>query len=219
MGWQRCSFLVTPKELQIAFEPFKLVIHNACVPIDYTNTPVEDFLENYSAVYERLISGGVFTGKYQALLKHIAFTSNLSDIKFCMEHELDGKWVKAVKYDKQSILPYLAPFTFNTYTENNRLYVSTRYSYLAHSDSIFGYEVSFPKFSQGDVAYYGLASEKELHTYPDYELFRKNIIKITKPFHFRLNGDVKKTQIRISDEVKTYLSNLHCIKNKEIEVL
>ncbi len=219
MGWQSCPFLVTPKELQTAFEPFNLVIHNACVPIGYTNTPVEDFLENYSALYERLINGGVFDGSYHALLKQIAFTSNISDIKFCMEHELDGKWVKAMKHDKQSVLPYLAPFTFNTYTENNRLYVSTRYSYLAYSDSIFGYEVNFPKFSQSDADYYGLASEKKLNAYPDYEIFRKNIIKITKPFHFRLNGDVKKTQIRISDEVKAYLPNLHCIKCKGIEIL
>ncbi len=150
------------------------------------------------SVPERLINGGFFDGSYHALLKQIAFTSNLSDIEFCMEHELDGKWVKAVKHDKQSVLPYLAPFTFNIYTENNKLYVSTRYSYLAYSDSIFGYEVHFPKFSQSDVDYYGLASERELNAYPDYELFRKNIVKITKPFCFRLNGDVKKTQITIT---------------------
>lgn len=219
MGWQSCPFFVTPKELQTAFGPFKLVIKNACVPIDYTNTPVEEFLENYSILYERLINGEVFDGSYRALLKQIAFTSNLPDIKFCMEHELDGIWVKAVKHDKQSVLPYLAPFTFNTYTENDKLYVSTRYSYLAYSDSIFGYEVLFPKFSQSDADYYGLASERELNAYPDYELFRKNIVKITKPFHFRLKGNVKKTQIRISDEVKTYLPNLHCIKEKGIEIL
>lgn len=219
MGWQSCPFLVTPKELQTVFEPFNLVIDNACVPIDYTNTPVEEFIEIYSVLYERLIHGEVFGRDYQALLKHIAFTSHLSDIQFCMEHEIDGKWVKATKHEKQSVLPYLAPFTFNTYTENDKLYVSTRYSYLAYSDSVFGYEVNFPKFSQSDADYYGIASEKELKAYPDYELFRKNILKITKPFHFRLNGNVKKTQIRISDEVKTHLPDLHCIKCKGIEIL
>ena len=119
MGWQSCPFLVTPKELKTAFEPFKLVINNACVPIDYTNTPVEEFLKIYSALYERLISSEVFDGKYVGLLNHIAITSDLSDIKFGMEHEIDGKWVKAVIHDKKSILPYLAPFTFRTYTENN----------------------------------------------------------------------------------------------------
>ena len=93
------------------------------------------------------------------------------------------------------------------------------YSYLAYSDSIFGYEVNFPKFSPSDANYYGLANEKELKAYPDYELFRKNIVKITKPFHFRQNGELKKTQIRISEEVKTYLPNLHCIKSKGIEIL
>lgn len=219
MGWQSCPFLVTPEELKTAFEPFVLVTDNACVPIDYTNTPVEEFLKIYSALYERLIGGGVFEGKHAGLLKQIAITSNLSDIKFGMEHELDGKWVKAVIHDKKSILPYLAPFTFMTYTENNKLYVSTRASYLAYSEFIFGYEINFPKFSQSDADYYGLASEKEFKTYSDYELFRKNILKITKPFHFSMNGVVKKTLIRISDEAKVHLPNLHCIKSEGIEIL
>ena len=219
MGWQSCLFLVTPEELQTALEPFYLVIHNACVPIDYTNTPVEAFLENYSAIYERLIAGEVLTGKYAELLKQIAITSSLSNIEFGMEHELDGQWVKAVINHRQSPLPYLAPFTFNTYRENGKLYVSTRYSYLAYSDSIFGYEINFPKFSQSDIDYYGVASEKELKAYPDYELFRKSIMKITVPFCFNLNGVTKNTSIRISPEVKAHLSDLRCIKSKGIEAL
>lgn len=219
MGWQGCTFLVTPKELQTALEPFKLVIHNACVPIDYTHTPVEAFLENYSALYERLIEGETFTGRYTKLLTQIVITSDLSDIKFGMEHELDGQWVKAVINHKRSVLPYLAPFTFNTYQENGKIYVSTRASYLAYSDSIFGYEINFPKFSRSDAGYYGLASEKKFKTYPDYELFRKDIMKITVPFSFNLNGVIKKTSIRISPEVKAYLPNLHCIRSKGIEVL
>lgn len=187
MGWQSCSFLVTPQQLEKALESFALVVDNACVPIDYANTPVGDFIKIYSAVYERLVDSDTFAGKNVGLLKQIAITTNLSDIKFGMEHELDGKRVKAVIHDKRSVLPYLAPFTFRTYTENDKLYVSTRSSYLAYCDSVFGYEINFPKFSQSDAAYYGLASEKELRAYPDYERFRKNILGITKPFSFRLN--------------------------------
>lgn len=219
MGWQSCPFLVTPRQLEKALAPFGLVIDNACVPIDYANTPVGDFIKIYSAVYERLVDGDTFAGKNTGLLKQIAITTNLSDIKFGMEHELDGKWVKAVIHDKRSVLPYLAPFTFRTYTENDKLYVSTKASYLAYCDSIFGYEINFPKFSQSDAAYYGLASEKEFRAYPDYERFRKNILGITKPFSFRLNGSEKKTVIRISDEVKKCLPNLYCIKSQGIEVL
>ena len=73
----RCMVLGNSRHVQGVF-----VIHNACVPIGYTNTPVEDFLENYSALYERLINGEVFNGSYRALLKQIAFTANLPDIKF-----------------------------------------------------------------------------------------------------------------------------------------
>lgn len=220
MGWQSCPFLIAPKELKTAFEPFKLVTANSCVPIDYTDTPVEEFLKKYSALYERLISGEVIKGKDMVLCKQIAITSNLSDVEFGMEHELDGKMVKAVIYDKSiSPMPHLSPFTFMAYMENKKEYVSTRASYLAYTEFILGYQINFPKFNQSDAAYYGLTSEKEFKTYSDYELFRKNIIKITKPLRLNLNGVVRKTSIRISDEAKIHLPKLYCIKSKGIEIL
>lgn len=220
MGWQSYPFLVTPKELKTAFERFRLIISNACVPIDYTDTPVEEFIENYSALYERLISGEVLEWKTQGkLMGQIAITSNLSEVKFGMEHELDGKMVKAMIIDKMSPLPYLAPFTFSMYSENNKLYVSTRASYLAYLEFVLGYEINFRKFSQSDAEYFGLSSEKEFKTYPDYILFKKNIAKMTKSLTFRWDGIVKKTTIRISDEVKKYLPDVYCIKSKGIEIL
>jgi len=221
MGWQSCPFLVTPQELKSAFELFRLVVDNACVPIDYTGTPVEEFLKKYSALYERLISGGVIEYKTESeLLCHIAITSDLSNLRFGMEHEIDGKMVKTVIVDQKiSPLPYLAPFTFNMYSVNHKLYVSTRYSYLLYTESVLGYEINFRKFSQSDVEYFGLSSEKEFKTYPDYALFRKNITKMTKPLTFRWNGGVKKTAIRISDEVKKHLPDFYCIKSKGIEIL
>ncbi|MBD5530857.1 MAG: hypothetical protein HDQ98_01460 [Lachnospiraceae bacterium] len=221
MGWQSYPFLVTPKELRTACEPFKLVVDNTCVPIDYTDTPIEDFLKNYSLLYELLIGGEVLNGKtHGKLLKQIAITTNLSAVKFSRGHELDGKMVKSVIFDKSiSPMPYLSPFTFVTYCENDKINVSTRASYMMYTDVVFGYEISFCKFSQSDVDYYGLSSEKEFKTYPDYELFKKSIAKITKPLRFRLNGIVKKTSIRISDEVKMHLPNLYCIKSNGIEIL
>lgn len=212
MGWHSCPFLITPGELKTAFEPFKLVISNAHVPIDYTDTPAEEFLENYSALYERLISGGVFEGT----LRHIAVTSDLSRIKFGRVHEYEGKQFKSILHDKKSVMPYLAPFTFMTYMDNDKLIVSTRASYLVYSEAIFGYELNFPEFCRSDTEYWGGASEKELEGYDDYKLLRKKIIKITKPFCFDLNGIYKKTSIRISDEVRKYLPQLHCIKGEGI---
>lgn len=221
MGWQSYPFLVTPEELRTAFEPFKLVIDNTCVPIDYTETPIEEFIKNYSALYELLIGGEVINVKtHGKLLKHIAITSNLSAVKYGREHELDGEMVKSVIFDKSiSPMPYLSPFTFMTYCENDKLYVSTRGSYMMYTNFVFGYEINFRKFSQSDVDYYGLSSEKEFKTYPDYELFKKNIAKITKPLSFNLNGIFKKTSIRISDDAKINLPNFYCIKSKGIEIL
>lgn len=215
MGWHSCPFLITPGELKTAFEPFKLVISNVHVPIDYMDTPAEEFLEIYSALYERLICGGVFEGS----LKHIAVTSDLSRIKFGKEHEYEGKQFKSILHDKKSVMPYLAPFTFMTYMDNDKLIVSTRASYLVYSKSIFGYELNFPDLCRSAAEYRGVASEKELEGYDDYKLLRKNIIKITKPFCFEQNGIYKKTSIRISDEVKAYLPGLHCIKSEGIKVL
>lgn len=58
-----------------------------------------------------------------------------------------------------------------------------------------------------------------MNNYPDYELFKKNIAKITKPFKLSIDGTVKKTSIRISNEVKTHLPDFWCIKKYGIEVL
>jgi len=99
------------------------------------------------------------------------------------------------------------------------IYVSTRYSYLAYTESVLGYEIIFRKFSQSDADYFGISSEKEFKTYPDYVLFRKNIAKMTKPMIFCLDGVVKKTTIRISDEVRKHLPDFYCIKSKGIEIL
>lgn len=221
MGWQSYPFLVTPKELGMAFEPFKLVIDNRCVPVEYTNTPAAEFLKRYAALYELLISGGVVNAKAHGnLLENIAITSDLSAVKFGMEHELDGRMVKSVIFDRSvSPMPYLSPFTLTTYCENDKIYVSTRYSYLVYTDFIFGYAINFRKFCPSDADYYGLSSEKGFQTYPDYELFKKSIAKITKPLTLRQNGIAKKTTIRISDEVKTYLPNFSCIKSRGIEIL
>lgn len=221
MGWQSYPFLVTPNELGVFFEPFKLVIDNCCVPVEYTDTPAAEFLKSYAVLYELLTSGGVVNAKAHGnLLKHIAITSDLSAVKFGMEHELDGKMVKSVIFDRSvSPMPYLSPFTLTTYCENGKIYVSTGYSYLVYTDFIFGYQINFRKFCPSDADYYGLSSEKQFQTYPDYELFKKSIAKITKPLTFRQNGIVKKTTIRISDEAKTDLPNFFCIKSQGIEIL
>lgn len=78
-------------------------------------------------------------------------TSNLSAVKFSRGHEHDGKMVKSVIFDKSiSPMPCLPPFTFLTYCENDKLYVSTRASHMMYTDVVFGYETCFRKFDQSD---------------------------------------------------------------------
>ncbi len=222
MGFQSYGFLVTPSELKKALEPFNLVVHNAHVPIDYKETPHDEFLKIYGGFYDSLING-----KTDEWFNKIggecmtALTTDLSAVKFGREHTYNGGQYKLlVDSDKRTgPLPYLAPFTFNTYTVNGKLFVSTRYSFIAYCDTILGFEAVYRKLSKSEQEYYGVSSEKDFDTYGDYILFKKNITSITKAFKFRLNGIEKNTSIRISGEVRNILNEIPLIKNKGIEVI
>lgn len=220
MGWQSVAFFVTPEELEKVLEPFWLVTDNACVPLGYTHTPAGEFLKGYAALYQLLTRGQTPGAEHRALLRHTAFTSDLAGVRFGREHLLGGEWVKSVLHDRTiSPMPYLSPFTLMARVEKGNLYVSTRASYLAYPEFVCGYEVHFRRFSRGDAAYYGLASEKEFSTYRDYAQFKRSIAEITRPLCIRLQGAEKKTSIRVSDAAKPCLAGLHCIAGRGVEIL
>ena len=218
MGFQYTPFVITPDELKTALAPFTLFIDNARVPVDYTFTPTEIFISNYSKIYDDLCSGAMPdpNGKYW---DYFAVTTDISSLgrKY---FEIGGEHYKMYETNSRGFAPYFMPFAFQAYADNGKVTVSTRGSWLVtYAGEIMGFQLVFPEFSKNEIEQFGVKSKKEYESYSDYKLLRDNIMKITSALRFSMNGIEKKTQIRVSEEAKEMLGGFYCIKSRNITVL
>lgn len=220
MGFQSIDFVVTPNELENALRPFTLFISNVHVPVNYTYTSNDVFINNYKKLYKKLCQGIKIDYKTdRKILDYFAITTDISSIKYDDKHFYNGEEYMLYKGSDRGFAPYFAPFTFGAYTENNKIYVSTRGSWLVEYTDIMGFQLLFPKLTQNEAEKLNIASEKDWDSYFDYKLFKDYIIKNTSAFCFIMNGNEKKTSIRISGEVKKVLSNFHCIEKNDLIVV
>ena len=87
--------------------------------------------------------------------------------------------------------------------------------YLVYAQNIMGIEMSFAKKIK-----YQLDSEfistNELESYSEYVSLKKSIMKITNPLCVMVDGEQKRTSIRISAEVKKHINNFYFFKNGNI---
>ena len=220
MRFQSVAFVITPNELKNALLPFTLFINNAHVPVNYNYTPQSVFIENYTELYNKLCNGiKIDNRKDYNILEYFAVTTNIQSVRYGDKHIYNGDEYMLCKGTDRGYAPFFSPFTLGVYIENGKLNVSTRGSWSLDYTDIMGFQLNFPKLSGKEAQIYNIASEKEWESYNDYGLFKDYIIKHTSAFSFSLNGQKKKTAIRISDEVRSVISEFDCIKKNKLTVL
>ena len=220
MGFQSVLFVVTPDELRELIAPFTLFIGNKRMPRDYVSSPVGEFLENYSRIYEKLSAGEMIDpDKDDDLLRYYSLTTDITSLIW-RDIVSDGVPYMLFGGTTRGTPPYLAPFTFNTYEENGKLFVSTRGSWMVtYAGEIMGFELIFPKFSRSDSGFFGMESEKDMDSYADYKLFRDAVMKMTFAMKFGQNGFVKRTSIRMSKNAAADVSGFYCLKSRGIRLM
>lgn len=220
MGFQSIAFVITPDELKNALYPFTLFICNSHVPIDYKYTPQSDFIYNYTELYYKLCKGEKINHRKDFnLLKYYSITTNINSVQFGDKHLYDGNEYMRYIGSNRGYAPYFSPFTFGVYVEHNKVYVTTRGSWEVDYTDIMGFQLLFPKLTNNEAQLYNIQSERDWDSYSDYILFRNYIIDHTSAFIFSLNGQKKKTMIRVSDKVKSVISEFDCIKKNALVVL
>lgn len=220
LGFQSVLFVITPQELKEALAPFTLFIGNAHVPSDYTYTPTETFIENYTALYEKLCSGEkIVYKKGGRMLAQFNITTEIDTVRFGGKHIYQGEEYKTYIDSDRGYAPYFSPFTFSVFEENGKLNVGTRSSWQVEYTDIMGFQLNFPKLTISEAASFNITSEKDWDSYNDYKLFKDLIIKHTSAFTFAINGTEKKTQIRISSQAKEKLPEFYCIKKYSLTVV
>ena len=211
-------FLITPNELENLLQPYHLIITNAHVSADYIESPISEYIELYRQLYEMLISGEKLSAdRDYRLLVHRSIVSDLAKCRHEKYHKYKGKEYKQIKFDEPH--PYFAPFALGFYRDDNqKICTSTRLSYLVNSQNIMGIEMNFAKkIKYIDASEFMPANE--LESYSEYVNLKKSIIKITKPLCVMIDGEQKKTSVRISEEVKKHINNFYFFKNGNIAVM
>lgn len=217
-GYYTVHFLITPNELENLLQSYHLIITNAHVPADYIESPISEYIESYRQLYEMLINGEKLSADRDHRL--LVQRSVVPDLTKCIHekyHQYEGKEYKLIRFNEPH--PYLAPFALGFYrNDDQKLCVSTRLSYIVYSENIMGIEMVFAKKikyrTDGE-----LMPANELESYAEYTALKKSIMKITKPLCVLVDGEQKKTNVRISEEVKKHINNFYLFKNGNISAV
>lgn len=94
-GWDSYSFVITPEEWEHCLAGFHCVIGNAHVPLDYHETPLEEYLDICHALYDRLMTGERLVWKQDYPLLCVQYlTTDLSRCGYGHIHEYQGERYK-----------------------------------------------------------------------------------------------------------------------------
>lgn len=205
-GWNFFRFILTPRELAQVLEPFHLVQFNCHVPVDYRETPAEEFLTSYRRLYGKLSRGEALSHEADwPLMRHIGLTTDLARCPYGSEHTYEGR---------QFLLPVfpepcaaLAPFAMTIDPESH--WVSLRNSYVQFPQNIVGYEAFYPKeISRGDSAWQSTAT---LSGYQDFLLLKERISALSRGLRFQLDGQFYRPSVKIGQAAQKDFPRFYAI--------
>lgn len=220
-GWNKYYFLLSPDEMKRILCPYHMVIFNAHVPIDYTESNLEEYLSAYSALYDLLLSGSKICWErdYPLFLSR-GITSDLSNCTYGHTHIYEGETYKRADFHEPVV--GISPSTlWLQIGEDKKLSCSTSYSYAFCTEYYMGVRLDYPKMIQykTDGDYEALKSTKYLRTYQDFEKLKKSINEVSGILTIKTaDGIVRRTNIRIDDATKKRLNACYLFQQNKITV-
>lgn len=218
-GWNQYFFLLSPNELEQILKDYHMVIFNAQVPIDYTESSLKEYMTAYSSLYDLLLSGQkIIRERDYPLFLYRGVTTDLSNCTYGNIHLYEGKQYKTADFHEPVV--GIAPTALWIHIgEDKKLHCSTSYAF--DSEYYMGIQLQYPKMIQYQIGsgFEELKSTKELKTYQDFERLKKSIKEISHIMTLKTpDGIERRTNIRISNEVKTGLNECYLFRQKGITV-
>ncbi len=219
-GWNKFNFLLSPDELERIFKEYHMVIFGAHVPMDYTESSLDEYVSAYNRLYNLLLSSEKIVWKRDHnLFLHRGVTSDLSNCIYGHIHMYDGKQYKSADFNEPVV--GIAPMTLYVHVgEDQKLHCSSAYSYAFYSENYLGIQLQFPKMIQyrfGD-GYETLRPTRDLKTYQDFQALRTSIKKITHALTIKAAGMERRTDLWVSDTVKSMLNGCYSFKQEGVTV-
>lgn len=219
-GWNKYKFLLSPNEVREVFKDYHMVIFNAHVPIDYTESDMDEYIAAYKSLYELQLGGErIIWQRDHSLFLQRGVTSDLSNCKYGHVHMYEEKQYKSADFYEPVVGLSQVVLSINKGADE-KLHCSTAGSFIMCSEDFMGIQLEYPKMIQYKVSgeYEPLKSTKELKTYRDFEKLKAAINGITRPLTIRTADAEKRTDIRISDEVKSRLDGCYSFRKKGVNV-
>lgn len=216
-GWNVFNFLVSPHELEKLLTPYHLVVNNGHVPMNYIESPLDEYIQIYSDFYEMVMCGNLEDRKWYHWTPIISgVSSDLSRCWYGSEHVFKGEQFKSPRFDG----PVVGITAFSLYVskdENGKPWCSTAYSY---PEGFMGLQLQFPKNIQYkiDTIYEPLRTTEGLPGYKDFMALKDAIKSVTKPMTIIVDGVVKRPSARISAEAKERLKGSCRFQEEHIQI-
>jgi len=220
-GWNTYNFLLTPNEVEKILEEYHMVIFNEHVLMDYTESSLKEYIAAYSSLYDLLLSGKRidWDRDYRLFLQR-GVISNLSSCTYGHIHIYEGKQYKSADF-REPVIGISPVALWINLGEDKKLQCSTAYSFSLYSEYYMGIQLQYPKMIQYKVGggYEALKSTRDLNAYQDFEKLKKSIKEVSHILTIKTaDGTERRTNIKISNEVKSRLSECYPFKQKGITV-
>ena len=221
-------WIATPDELEalLTQEGFHLLKVNSHVSMNYTESPLSDFMQPYRTLYGLLRAGERLTwDEHWHLFRNYNPTKDISRCIYGNEHTYQGERYKTADLDYLHRSVNMGPFVlYKEAKKDNSFSISKTYSYTQFPESTVGIEFSCStKRYTWDVP----EPETSLKDSPEYKdfLFIKSYIRaITKPLKIQIGERIVNTGIRASEAAKAdarnfYFFNLYFSKENGFTIL
>lgn len=207
-------FIITPEELRLLLQDYHHVIVNTGVKKNYTESDPNDFLFRYESLYQKLKNGEklVWNDDYHIAEFAMGFTGHLENCKY-------------EATNRRSIPNFLEPcpwidtFCFAFWKDQ----ISTAFAVHQFPENVCGLCLYFATkvdyFEGNEKHEKGIAYSTDFDDFETYERLVSEIIKITKPLKLEMNGRIRRTSVRVSNEAKKNIGNFYFFASNGITIL
>lgn len=212
---KKFHFIITPDELPSVLAGLHHMVANTGVDKDYIESDPNEFIHNYSLLYNRLKKGDRLIWKHDYNIVSISsgLTMHLENCRYTPRSKLS-----IPNFIEPCVVT--EPFCFNL-TPNGQL--STSYYIGQFPENVCGLQLFFPNKIEYRVSTEkhreGIVPCDELDDYITYQTLIRQINTITKPLKLKINERIYRPTVRISQQAKADFANFYFVVKNNAEIL
>lgn len=207
-------FIVTPDQLRLLLQDYHHVIVNTGVGKNYVESDPNDFYLKYDTLYSKLKNGDKLVWKDDYCIADftIGITRHLEN---CLYQPTNKRSIP----NFVEPCPWISTFCLTFWKDQ----LSTAFAVHQFPENVCGLYLCYPtkvEYNEENVKHAkGITDSTDFDDFHTYMVLSSEIKKITKPLKLEINGRIRRTTIRISDEAKKDIDNFYFFTSDGIQIL